>query len=193
MILHSLYFSWIDSCRRSSIRLGINMPARVEKTVRRGDETQLIGEPTGEFYEVVLFFGIIDILQDYDISKKLEHAYKSFQFDPTSISAVDPKQYSKRFRDFIFRAFTEDTWRYRFSQNLSHAAGECPCTVELQQWRKLLPAKGTQFGHWHGLCRVVCGPARVTNFGNSALYSPPPFFMIFLFIVTDISYVLVKV
>ena len=85
------------------------MPARVEKTVRKGDETQLIGESTGEFYEVVLFFGIIDILQDYDISKKLEHAYKSFQYDPTSISAVDPKQYAKRFRDFIFRVFTEDT------------------------------------------------------------------------------------
>lgn len=85
------------------------MPARVEQTIRRNDETQLIGEPTGECYDVVLFFGIIDILQDYDISKKLEHAYKSFQYDPTSISAVDPKQYSKRFRDFIYKAFTEDT------------------------------------------------------------------------------------
>ncbi|KAJ6414473.1 hypothetical protein OIU84_003469 [Salix udensis] len=51
----------------------------------------------------------LDILQDYDISKKLEHAYKSMQYDPTSISAVDPKQYSKRFRDFIFRVFAEDT------------------------------------------------------------------------------------
>jgi hypothetical protein len=45
----------------------------------------------------VLYFGIIDILQDYDISKKLEHAYKSFQVDPTSISAVDLNLYSKRF------------------------------------------------------------------------------------------------
>lgn len=86
------------------------MPARVEQTVRRNDcETQLVGEPTGEFYDVILFFGIIDILQDYDISKKLEHAYKSMQYDATSISAVDPRQYSKRFRDFIFRAFVEDT------------------------------------------------------------------------------------
>jgi hypothetical protein len=51
---------------------------------------------------------IIDILQDYDISKKLEHAYKSLQADPTSISAVDPKLYSKRFRDFIHRIFIED-------------------------------------------------------------------------------------
>ncbi|XP_077218255.1 phosphatidylinositol 4-phosphate 5-kinase 6-like [Tasmannia lanceolata] len=99
----------LDPTRWASIRLGVNMPARVEQTVRRSDaDSQLIGEPTGEFYDVVLFFGIIDILQDYDISKKLEHAYKSFQYDPTSISAVDPRQYSKRFRDFIFRVFTED-------------------------------------------------------------------------------------
>lgn len=86
------------------------MPARAEKTVRKSDvETQLFGEPTGVLYDVILFFGIIDILQDYDISKKLEHAYKSMQYDATSISAVDPKQYSKRFRDFIFKIFVEDT------------------------------------------------------------------------------------
>lgn len=85
------------------------MPGRVETTIRRNDEFQLVGEPTGEMFDIVLFFGIIDILQDYDISKKLEHAYKSIQYDPTSISAVDPKQYSKRFRDFVFRVFLEDT------------------------------------------------------------------------------------
>ncbi|KAJ8648514.1 hypothetical protein MRB53_001537 [Persea americana] len=98
-----------EPTRWPNIKLGINMPARVEQTIRRIEsESQLIGDPTGEFYDVVLFFGIIDILQDYDISKKLEHAYKSFQYDATSISAVDPKLYSKRFRDFIFKVFAED-------------------------------------------------------------------------------------
>ncbi|XP_072959025.1 phosphatidylinositol 4-phosphate 5-kinase 6-like [Typha angustifolia] len=99
-----------DPNRSAMIKLGANMPARAVLTVRRSDhDSQLIGEPTGEFYEVVLYFGIIDILQDYDISKKLEHAYKSIHYDPTSISAVDPKQYSRRFHDFIFKAFSEDT------------------------------------------------------------------------------------
>ncbi|XP_016479547.1 phosphatidylinositol 4-phosphate 5-kinase 5-like [Nicotiana tabacum] len=94
----------------ASISLGINMPARVERTERKNDlDFQLVGEPTGEFYDVILFFGIIDILQDYDITKKLEHAYKSIQCDPNSISAVDPKAYSRRFRDYIFKVFTEDT------------------------------------------------------------------------------------
>ncbi|KAJ4845667.1 Phosphatidylinositol 4-phosphate 5-kinase 4 [Turnera subulata] len=100
----------LDPARWARIRLGINMPARVERTVRRNDcEFLLTGDPTGEYYDVIMFFGIIDILQDYDISKKLEHAYKSIQYDPTSISAVDPKQYSRRFRDFIFNIFAEDT------------------------------------------------------------------------------------
>ncbi|XP_022146326.1 phosphatidylinositol 4-phosphate 5-kinase 6-like [Momordica charantia] len=98
------------SSRWASTSLGINMEAKAEKTIRKSDlEGQLIGEPTGELYDVIIFFGIIDILQDYDISKKLEHAYKSMQYDPTSISAVDPKQYSRRFRDFVFRVFLEDT------------------------------------------------------------------------------------
>ncbi|CAN1160481.1 Phosphatidylinositol 4-phosphate 5-kinase 5 [Linum perenne] len=100
----------LDPTKWARIRLGMNMPARVERTMRRHDsELQLVGEPTGEFYDVILTFGIIDILQDYDISKKLEHAYKSIHYDPTSISAVDPKQYSRRFKDFIFRIFSEDS------------------------------------------------------------------------------------
>ena len=96
--------------RLSKIRLGTRIPARAEVTTRKNDcEPKLTGEPTGEYYDVILYFGIIDILQDYDISKKLEHAYKSFQYDPTSISAVDPRQYCKRFKDFIFKAFQEDS------------------------------------------------------------------------------------
>ena len=71
------------------MKLGIAMQSRVENVVRNPEsESPLIGDPTGEFREVVLFFGIIDILQDYDISKKLEHAYKSQLYDPNSISAV---------------------------------------------------------------------------------------------------------
>lgn len=92
------------------------MPARAERLARRSDFDQyipggygnLIPARSGEIYEVIIYFGIIDILQDYDIGKWLEHTYKSFQADPTSISAVDPKLYSKRFRDFIGRIFVED-------------------------------------------------------------------------------------
>jgi 1-phosphatidylinositol-4-phosphate 5-kinase len=54
---------------------------------------------------VVLYFGMIDILQEYDMGKKLEHAFKSLQFDAFSISAVDPALYSRRFQDFIRNTF----------------------------------------------------------------------------------------
>ncbi|WVZ88069.1 hypothetical protein U9M48_034622 [Paspalum notatum var. saurae] len=95
--------------RKAPLKLGICMPSRVENVTKNPEsEFPLLGEPTGEFQDVILFFGIIDILQDYDISKKLEHAYKSMQYDPNSISAVDPKQYCKRFRDFILKAFADD-------------------------------------------------------------------------------------
>ncbi|QHO17839.1 Phosphatidylinositol 4-phosphate 5-kinase [Arachis hypogaea] len=108
--LSSLHIDNLNEDPNRPIHLGINMSARAETTTRRSstDSLELVGEPTGEFYEIVIFFGIIDILQEYDINKKLEHAYKSFQYDPTSISAVDPNLYSKRFRDFIFRVFVED-------------------------------------------------------------------------------------
>ncbi|CAN1175455.1 Phosphatidylinositol 4-phosphate 5-kinase 1 [Linum perenne] len=101
--------------RKPLIRLGANMPARAERMARRSDFDQYtagsqftMARRSGEISEVVLYFGVIDILQDYDISKKLEHAYKSWQVDPASISAVDPKMYSKRFRDFVSRIFIED-------------------------------------------------------------------------------------
>ncbi|CAH9083669.1 unnamed protein product [Cuscuta epithymum] len=103
--------------RKPLIRLGVNMPARVEPLARRSDFEQyspggsvynLRPSYCGESSDVILYFGIIDILQDYDITKKLEHAYKSFQADPACISAVEPKLYSRRFRDFIGRVFVED-------------------------------------------------------------------------------------
>lgn len=95
------------------------MPARAERVTRvECDPSHQLGNGShslrtangnnGEIFEVILYFGIIDILQDYDISKKLEHAYKSLQVDPTTLSAVDPKLYSKRFRDFMHRVFVED-------------------------------------------------------------------------------------
>ncbi|XP_074564736.1 phosphatidylinositol 4-phosphate 5-kinase 1-like [Curcuma longa] len=104
----------LDS-RKPLSRLGSNMPAIAEHVTRSESELFLVaggGLPplfrNGNLHDVFLYFGIIDILQDYDITKKLEHAYKSLQADPNSISAVDPKLYSRRFQDFISRIFVED-------------------------------------------------------------------------------------
>ncbi|GMH39027.1 hypothetical protein BSKO_06925 [Bryopsis sp. KO-2023] len=50
---------------------------------------------------VVLYFGIIDILQAYNVQKKLEHGFKSIVHDGKSISAIDPAKYAHRFQRFM--------------------------------------------------------------------------------------------
>ncbi|KAH9734885.1 hypothetical protein WN944_003524 [Citrus x changshan-huyou] len=84
---------------RLQIQLGVNMPARAEQIP--GKQEDLFHQS----YDVVLYLGIIDILQEYNMSKKIEHAYKSLQFDSISISAVDPTFYSHRFLEFIEKVF----------------------------------------------------------------------------------------
>ncbi|XVF76353.1 hypothetical protein PTKIN_Ptkin13bG0259900 [Pterospermum kingtungense] len=84
---------------RLQIQLGVNMPARAEQIP--GKEENMFHEA----YDVVLYLGIIDILQEYNMTKKIEHAYKSLQFDSVSISAVDPTFYSQRFLGFIQKVF----------------------------------------------------------------------------------------
>ncbi|POO01797.1 Phosphatidylinositol-4-phosphate 5-kinase [Trema orientale] len=85
---------------RLQIQLGVNMPARAEQ-VQGKEKEQMFHE----VYDVVLYLGIIDILQEYNMSKKIEHTYKSLQFDSLSISAVDPTFYSSRFLEFIKKVF----------------------------------------------------------------------------------------
>lgn len=82
------------------------MPAKAHRKLQfDGADSELVD--LFEVYDVVLYFGIIDILQEYNIKKKIEHAYKSLQFDPLTISAVEPKLYSKRFISFLEGVFPE--------------------------------------------------------------------------------------
>lgn len=92
---------------RLRIQLGVNMPARADRVHKKdGDDLKPSeGQLFGESHDVVLYFGIIDILQNYNLSKRIEHAYKACQFDSISISAVEPKLYSKRFQEFIRQIF----------------------------------------------------------------------------------------
>ena len=51
---------------------------------------------------LLLFIGIIDILQSYRMSKKLEHFWKSLVHDGDTISVHRPHFYAKRFQSFLF-------------------------------------------------------------------------------------------
>ncbi|XP_077251397.1 phosphatidylinositol-4-phosphate 5-kinase, core [Tasmannia lanceolata] len=96
------------SCSRGSDqKLGVKMPARAVQS-RRSENRSLSFQrriSTTDAYNVILYLGIIDILQGYNMVKRIEHVYKSIQFDPQSISAVSPKVYSTRFQDFICKVF----------------------------------------------------------------------------------------
>lgn len=80
------------------------MPAQANHKIVQAEtdnaETELF-----EVYDVVLYLGVIDILQEYNMKKKIEHACKSLKFDPLSISVVKPKIYSKRFITFLEKIF----------------------------------------------------------------------------------------
>ncbi|KAF3642525.1 Phosphatidylinositol 4-phosphate 5-kinase 1 [Capsicum annuum] len=89
---------------RLRVQLGVNMPAQANQKVVQ-DESASVQVELFEVYDVVLYLGIIDILQEYNMKKKLEHTYKSWQFDPMSISAIEPKIYSKRFLSFLEKVF----------------------------------------------------------------------------------------
>jgi 1-phosphatidylinositol-4-phosphate 5-kinase len=79
------------------------MPARAQKVSEAINSE--VEDPGTIEYDVVLYLGIIDILQEYNVSKRVEHAVKSLKFDPLSISAVDPSTYSKRFINFLEKVF----------------------------------------------------------------------------------------
>eukprot|EP00873_Tetraselmis_striata_P022195 jgi/Tetstr1/442459/TSEL_003205.t1 len=61
--------------------------------------------PGKEPYDVVLLFGIIDVLQEYDYRKRVEHSWKSLQYNGNEISAVNPSDYSERFQSFMKKVF----------------------------------------------------------------------------------------
>lgn len=50
---------------------------------------------------VLLYIGIIDILQDYRFIKWSEHFIKSIVYDGSAVSVTDPKVYKKRFVNFM--------------------------------------------------------------------------------------------
>jgi 1-phosphatidylinositol-4-phosphate 5-kinase len=53
----------------------------------------------------VFHFGIIDFLQDWNISKRLENRYKRIvklkKGEATDLSAIEPNLYQKRFSEFL--------------------------------------------------------------------------------------------
>lgn len=79
---------------QSRVQLGINMAA-----------TAIPHKTEGQAEDVVLYFGIIDILSDWNFNKKVENRLKSIRHNADEISAVDPISYSHRFQKFLGEVF----------------------------------------------------------------------------------------
>ena len=86
------------------------MPAQANRKVSSQDNSTSTSNEAElfEVYDVVLYLGVIDILQRYNTRKKIELAYKSMRHDAMSISVADPKFYSKRFYNFLEKVFPPD-------------------------------------------------------------------------------------
>ncbi|KRY35257.1 Phosphatidylinositol 4-phosphate 5-kinase type-1 alpha [Trichinella spiralis] len=67
---------------------------------------------------VLIFLGIIDILQNYRLFKKIEHSWKSLMHDGDSISVHHPNFYANRFKDFMANnVFKRDTFPVKHSSS----------------------------------------------------------------------------
>ncbi|KAJ4876698.1 putative phosphatidylinositol 4-phosphate 5-kinase 11 [Raphanus sativus] len=82
----------------SSTNFGMKIPARARRVKRAAGEEE-------EWYNVVLYLGIVDTFQDYGMKKRLEHCYKTIQHNSNSISTVHPKIYSSRFQEYVSNIF----------------------------------------------------------------------------------------
>ncbi|XVF73091.1 hypothetical protein PTKIN_Ptkin12aG0173500 [Pterospermum kingtungense] len=88
---------------------GEEMSARGVRISRNGTTGSVSRQNRSrECHDVLLYFGIVDFFQNYSVIKRIEHAYKSLQFDRKMIAAVNPKAYSSRFQDFISEIFKPD-------------------------------------------------------------------------------------
>ncbi|KHF99922.1 Phosphatidylinositol-4-phosphate 5-kinase 10 -like protein [Gossypium arboreum] len=100
---------WLPNSSNNS-SFGEEMSARGVHVPKNGTANiSSEGSPKSrECYDVLLYFGIVDFFQNYSVIKRIEHAYKSLQFDRKMIAAVNPKAYSSRFQEFISDIFKAD-------------------------------------------------------------------------------------
>lgn len=97
----SLFF-----CCRPDLKFGDRLPARAVRTCRNEMESRSYSSSrTQECFNVLLFFGIIDFCQNYNMKKRIEHACKAMKYDSKSIKTVNPKAYSSRFQEFLSKVF----------------------------------------------------------------------------------------
>lgn len=70
-----------------------------------GSEPSFIEEEDGDGAVGLIQVGLVDILQTYDLSKMLEHGFKSLRGQPKELSSVEPTAYAARFSSRVASVF----------------------------------------------------------------------------------------
>lgn len=99
-----------SNCRLDVTRFGAKVQARAMRMhqIDRESPSESLKSTSQGSNNVYLFLGIIDFLQNYNMLKRLEHAYKSLHYNPKTISSVNPRLYAMRFQDFLCKVFLVD-------------------------------------------------------------------------------------
>ncbi|XP_034480092.1 phosphatidylinositol 4-phosphate 5-kinase type-1 alpha [Drosophila innubila] len=86
-----------------------SITADLDATVEEGDDEPKGGIPARSARDerLLLYIGIIDILQSYRLEKKLEHTFKSILYNGDTVSVCRPSFYAKRFQDAMAKVFTK--------------------------------------------------------------------------------------
>ena len=93
---------------------------------------------------LLLFIGVIDILQSYRVLKKMEHFWKSLIHDGDTVSVHRPGFYAKRFQSFLFERV--------FKKQQSNAILE---STQLSSTEKQPKRSGTSFRRGGHLRRTL--------------------------------------
>lgn len=83
---------------------------------------------TAEGKRVIVFMGIIDILQYYRFYKRAENWWKSIIYDGMTVSVCNPKMYKKRFMKFARKKVFHKIENSRFQSKLNGKDGQFRCS-----------------------------------------------------------------
>ncbi|XP_034650094.1 phosphatidylinositol 4-phosphate 5-kinase type-1 alpha [Drosophila subobscura] len=93
---------------------------------------------------LILYIGIIDILQSYRLEKKLEHTFKSILYNGDTVSVCRPSFYAKRFQDAMAKQVFKKTPTFPLKHSPSKRKTSASQLLRTPQTRT--PAQNTPTG-----------------------------------------------
>lgn len=117
---YSLVPSRIELSKNFSIISMENIPLAVEGSQASDSSAHypegfIQGKVKGD--RVLVYLGIIDILQSYRLKKKVEHTLKSMITDGTTVSVHNPSFYARRFHEFLEKRVFQKEQKVRSSRS----------------------------------------------------------------------------